>query len=662
MEIDKIYKNTIIPSLTDVSYGQIIADNFKIINDNFNRLANIDFNKGAPGDSIYLESIDLKKDEYWNKKVREAIEGMGLGGLDPIDGVTMYKDFDENPGMLHLFYSYNGVNDKKYISSLVYTFLDARFNRDNLVRISDKFSNEYTEATDNSCNIIFDGSELKALQNFPVLYYDSSLGFCWKINSVKTGISSQGPQGKNGIDGQIYIVKINYYDENGEVIQSPNSTYEVIEVMDTNGNWTDVKDSTIVEKTNTVAIVITNKANNVDDYPFWISSVNKTDNSYIVTCPNEHQIAIVIDSEAFNTILSSIYVDGTNGARGLFLPMNKNNNNSHMIYAEDNNGDENYTNLHIAPVNDRDIDIVKMPDSKATFNINYNTVNIDGIVNIGDKVDIDGNIDIEGSAYIGKDVNIDGAVTIDKSLTVNSAVTIKGSELDVNTTSDISLISSGKMKVDNTSIDLDTDYVVYGKFANENGSYPLSYTTASRGNYMIYDYSPYTRYQVNSQSGIKYIINLFKKHNIINDRIIKIAKGQIAEIPNVMLHITNGDIRLTPMLRRDGVVDVTVVQNFSDSPITYKELATYNLNLCGVVYGEVEDTSGNIYKETAVSFQHKLTCKISRKSGAGIYNYKLEWIINSDNSKYTDLNNPSLNIKKVSYNEEMEGHYGQYYA
>ena len=44
MDIKEIvYKETVIPSLNDVTYGETIAKNFEIINDNFKRLSSIDF-------------------------------------------------------------------------------------------------------------------------------------------------------------------------------------------------------------------------------------------------------------------------------------------------------------------------------------------------------------------------------------------------------------------------------------------------------------------------------------------------------------------------------------------------------------------------------------------------------------------------------------------
>ena len=77
MDIKEIvYKETVIPSLNDVTYGETIARNFEIINDNFKRLSSIDFIKGSPGTSVFIEEIDLLEEESWRDALKASIIAM----------------------------------------------------------------------------------------------------------------------------------------------------------------------------------------------------------------------------------------------------------------------------------------------------------------------------------------------------------------------------------------------------------------------------------------------------------------------------------------------------------------------------------------------------------------------------------------------------------
>ena len=215
MDIKEIvYKETVIPSLNDVTYGETIAKNFEIINDNFKRLSSIDFIKGSPGTSVFIEEIDLLEEESWRDALKASIIAMEekLGGTNEIDNKnTRFSILDKNPGKLYMIYEQTPeLNDKKYISSLPYVFLDGRFANKKLTEKADQSAEEYSQMVDYSCVLNFStnsegNGEFVVLQNFPTLYYDRNLGFCWNVNGQETGISAQGPKGIDGNDGELFL-------------------------------------------------------------------------------------------------------------------------------------------------------------------------------------------------------------------------------------------------------------------------------------------------------------------------------------------------------------------------------------------------------------------------------------------------------------------------
>ena len=375
MDIKEIVdKETVIPSLNDVTYGETIARNFEIINDNFKRLSSIDFIKGAPGTSVFIEEIDLLEEVSWRDALKASIIAMEekLGGTNEIDNEnTRFSILDKNPGKLYMIYEQTPeLNDKKYISSLPYVFLDGRFANKNLTEKADQYAEEYSKMVDYSCVLNFstnsegDG-EFVVLQNFPTLYYDRDLGFCWNVNGQETGISAQGPKGIDGNDGELFIVKA---DEN--------DNFKVVSVMDVlSGGWVDVKNHININKRESAAAIVVPinpiQNGNLKEYPYWITSVvrNNDGNYYATNCVDDSRIAVIIDDVAFDNILSNISSTGA-GVKGLFLPMKS---GYHMVYTEDNN-------TYIKPVLDKNSPISsgKVNDAKLIFN--YDNIEINSSI------------------------------------------------------------------------------------------------------------------------------------------------------------------------------------------------------------------------------------------------------------------------------------------
>ena len=375
MDIKEIvYKETVIPSLNDVTYGETIAKNFEIINDNFKRLSSIDFIKGAPGTSVFIEEIDLLEEESWRDALKASIIAMEekLGGTNEIDNEnTRFSILDKNPGKLYMIYEQTPeLNDKKYISSLPYVFLDGRFANKKLTEKADQYAEEYSKMVDYSCILNFStnsegGGEFVVLQNFPTLYYDRNLGFCWNVNGQETGISAQGPKGIDGNDGELFIVKADEHDN-----------FKVVSVMDVlSGGWVDVKEHININKRKSAAAIVvpTNSIQNgnLKEYPYWITSVvrNNDGNYYATNCVDDSKIAVIIDDVTFDNILSNISSTGA-GVKGLFLPMKS---GYHMVYTEDNN-------TYMKPVLDKNSPISSGKVNGAKLIFDYDDIEINSSI------------------------------------------------------------------------------------------------------------------------------------------------------------------------------------------------------------------------------------------------------------------------------------------
>lgn len=375
MDIKEIVYKEIVPLLlNDVTYGETIAKNFEIINDNFKRLSSIDFIKGSPGTSVFIEEIDLLEEESWRDALKASIIAMEekLGGTNEIDNEnTRFSILDKNPGKLYMIYEQTPeLNDKKYISSLPYVFLDGRFANKKLTENADQYAEEYSKMVDYSCVLNFSTNsegtgEFVVLQNFPTLYYDRDLGFCWNVNGQETGISAQGPKGIDGNDGELFIVKA---DEN--------DNFKVVSVMDVlSGGWVDVKEHININKRKSAAAIVVPinpiPNGNLKEYPYWITSVvrNNDGNYYATNCINDSKIAVIIDDVAFDNILSNISSTGA-GVKGLFLPMKS---GYHMVYTEGNN-------TYMKPVLDKNSPISsgKVNDAKLIFD--YDDIEINSSI------------------------------------------------------------------------------------------------------------------------------------------------------------------------------------------------------------------------------------------------------------------------------------------
>lgn len=404
-EVNELLKEIKVPELYDIEYGKNIRDCFNNIDTNFKILANLDFTKGEPGETIYMEDIDLSVNPGWREQIKNAVISLIVGGDEPIYGYDVFTLFDANPGHLYMMYSTNGITDKKYISSLHYVFLDARFNRDELSKTADIYNEIYAAATDYSCTVVWDSNanKLVAMQNFPTLYYDNMVGFCWKINGQKTGISSQGPNGIDGEDGQMFIVKVKYYDDNGNKIVTSDDLYDVEGVYDfMSGEFVPVNESILRNRRYVSVIAISSYAVNFGgerQYPYWLTNVIKDDSGkFYAKCSDNTKVQIVITSNGFDAMLSNINIGNTQGPRGLYIPIAESTSGdspAHMIYAKKDDAGR-FTQLHISPVRNKEGDLDKWL-TDATLNLNYEETNLNGNVYVNETLNVRGELRVDNS-------------------------------------------------------------------------------------------------------------------------------------------------------------------------------------------------------------------------------------------------------------------------
>ena len=345
-EININLNEMVIPNLGG-DYAEGLNSALNTIRNNFNLLANHNFVKGDAGASIVIRSVDLKD----NNDLCEAIKTAVLEGYDEhekdteLNGVGVFDNFDSNPGHLQMIYSVDYINGTETpVSSMYYVFLDSRFANNNIGNIA---SSDFSDVTDLSCALIYtevtnDGNtsyKFERLTNaFPTIYYEPSIGLCWKLNGCETGLAVQGIPGKDGRDSTIEIVKI----ESGATNDEPkilkihkgsgfNSLY------DDNGKLIDAAKNYV----NRTALVLKEvEVDSVKETHFYFGTIAykdevKDENGTITTpaylyakTTTELPVDINIAFSTFTDYMKNIGTDSNFGsAPGLFLPINANNSN-----------------------------------------------------------------------------------------------------------------------------------------------------------------------------------------------------------------------------------------------------------------------------------------------------------------------------------------------
>lgn len=301
--------------LNRVTYGADLSERLEDINENFNKIIESDFLRGAPGRSIGIGTWVFNnetKDTPMGQSLIDAIMSNNLSittttpstttttttttpapsttttttttpEIDPLESAIVGALINKE---IKVIYDEDGI----IVSSLPFTFIDPRFSSINMKEYAGGLANE----TDLSCVLVYEttnGSNgFVAAQTFPTLYWDTNIdggNFCWKINGQKTGLPCKGPQGNDGSGGTLYTV---LYDP--EEIPASNGTVacKIVGVMTLNGtnvsNITnefipknDFKERQVVIKTGDTVIAIPGSIDddgNVSFAPYSNSPIGTT--------------------------------------------------------------------------------------------------------------------------------------------------------------------------------------------------------------------------------------------------------------------------------------------------------------------------------------------------------------------------------------------------
>ena len=359
------------PKLDDTNYANELSNVFNNINSNFIQLANRDFVKGEQGTSVMIEEIDLSTETELRNALKACIEDNEDSANNTISytdkngteyTLSLWDNFNNNPGTLKMIYTIDENNNKEYVSSLYYVFLDGRFANTHIGNID---HTEYTTINDLSCIVVYDKDGFKKLSNaFPTIYYERGVGLCWKLNGVGTGIPVQGIPGKNGENGKLYIVKSN------ETFSTDKSSVEVTHVYD--NSYTEVDDflqtADIEKSVKYPAIILCpNPYTTINGNLFYFGTIEvvKENDSKKIIAYSDYTNAIntYIDYENITNYFKNIDITNTNnlGLPGIFIPLESKNNNdepqkAHLLSASSitNNSGENTlkSDIILTPVSD----------------------------------------------------------------------------------------------------------------------------------------------------------------------------------------------------------------------------------------------------------------------------------------------------------------------
>lgn len=353
-----------IQPIEDVSYANGINDMINSINNNFKVLANHNFIKGSPADSIKIEVCDRTIDEENGYGIFEALDKFindNLNGdVATVGGKFNYIDNYTDVHINVLFNIDTLNNIKKPVSTMPYIFLDGRFwNKD----ISSIDALSYNGLTDKSCVIIGNTNnngvlEFTSLNTvFPTMYYDPNIGsLCWRWHGKESGIPVSGPSGKNGENALLRIVK----GDDGKVTE----IFDRYDYCDVNNISND-----IALYDNNSALILTSSSD------ICIGKIFLEDNILKYECATEQSLNELLSVTNIINTFKNINISNTdpNVLKGLFLPISNTDNvcDAHLFTSSaiTNTGDDKIDVRHdiiIAPVND--IDNIKATDTDESSN------------------------------------------------------------------------------------------------------------------------------------------------------------------------------------------------------------------------------------------------------------------------------------------------------
>lgn len=477
--------------LGNSTIGEDINSRFDKIHNNFNVLSTTNYLKGDKGNSVKIiefpiglsitdpdqpnkypwvyEQNDLENrltpEKLYNDLVliitsesESELNGLGEDGYDKIDLIC--EEVIEN-----------GIVKNIIKGSLPFLYLDPNFSNG---------QNLSANKTNYSCLIIYGDNGMEKLNSIPKLYYDENIedgennkgSFCWEINGHKTGIIAQGPQGKNGRDGNCYIVKLGIQIEiDNENFDKDAGFYEIKQVFVSDENhigWMDYKE--FKENGNRLSIGSSCMCIfETYEYKLCFGVVAETgQNMESKVGVYTNLITNLVDFGSIELLdaLSNISSNSEAGIRGLFVPYTTKANDiqsGHMIWANsmsddlDTDPNEADHSLHIGPIknvlnNDLEIDI-ETPRANE-LNVHYDKIIFDKNGDDGHLFEIKtvGENDLELKGYYTNIKSTDSSIKMSDDIDLDSnATNINSNTIQLKSSDDINLI------VENTSVNINKD-------------------------------------------------------------------------------------------------------------------------------------------------------------------------------------------------------------
>ena len=412
-----------VPGLTSIEYAEGLNNAFNNINNNFTTLANQDFAKGEDGSSVsveYINIFDKKKDEYTeigNDLIKAITKGYDKSVSDPIDEVLYDKLLRNDDTKVGMITDANG----KYVSSLYFVFLDARYARSDLSDTIKKVSNNssesdssnnqshpYTNAVDLSCVLIYNGQTqtFERLDNaFPTMYYTPGVGMCWKLYGENTGIPVQGLPGAKGQSSSIAIARCSELKNSSDGNQTLSGTVDDLLI---GGTYTKTfSDEQLQEYDGQTVLIIGPKHDDVKGESFtdfYFGALTRNGSGFDVTTAYDKPWTSYVEATAVVNLLRSINIyraqdtngegevgtnspDNTIKIPGLFVPIHTDDDkqSAHLITATNLTGsstDAYASDMLIAPIDDID------------------NINSSKTLGISDPMYVERKVSVGGNTYI----------------------------------------------------------------------------------------------------------------------------------------------------------------------------------------------------------------------------------------------------------------------
>ena len=297
------------------NYGNDIDTTFDNIQENFDVLANQELYKGDTGRNLITTNlpwsdvfttaqddpigVNIGDKIYYLNNFSSAIK-TEFGEISDQEDVDAAVEALKESGNITICFEdvdTTASTPISVLSSIPFVFVDPRFRN---------FSSSLEGRVDMSCVITCTG-EWKCTQNFPTLYYKEG-NLYWKINGQNTNILAQGPSGKDGSTGTVYVglsdnlkidtvlsttgstqVNITYLLQH-QIISSSSSRYDDLEEDSqshlpfvTIADWVELNGEPI----NGAPIIVMGESSDPVDnlgVPYYISELIYNGSDYTCTC------------------------------------------------------------------------------------------------------------------------------------------------------------------------------------------------------------------------------------------------------------------------------------------------------------------------------------------------------------------------------------------